>query len=87
MLRQQVKNYLIELKMIGSSAHTLSNYGFHLDKFVSYIESRSLDFTTLEPAITSSGGPANAAWQPGLTSTPTGDATPPVRSYCKKGYP
>jgi len=47
MLRLQVKNYLIELKMIGSSAHTLSNYGFHLDKFVSFIESQSLDFTTL----------------------------------------
>lgn len=47
MLRLQVKSYLTELKMKGSSAHTLSNYSYHLDKFISFVESSGLDFTTL----------------------------------------
>jgi len=48
-LRKQVKNYLIELKMIGSSVHTLQNYGYHLDKFIAYIEENNLAYTELTP--------------------------------------
>ena len=47
MLRNQAKNYLTELKMIGSSEHTLKNYGYHLDKFISYIEDNNLTYTEL----------------------------------------
>lgn len=47
MLRLQVKSYITELKMKGSSEHTLKNYGYHLDKFILFIESNTLDFATL----------------------------------------
>ncbi|KJS76711.1 MAG: hypothetical protein JL56_04785, partial [Desulfotomaculum sp. BICA1-6] len=49
MLRNLVKTYLTELKMIGSSAHTLQNYGYHLDKFIAYTEANNLTYTELTP--------------------------------------
>lgn len=47
MLRSQVKNYLTELKMKGSSEHTQKNYGYHLDKFISFMESNSFAYNAL----------------------------------------
>jgi|GEM_PF-4847911 len=47
--QKQVKTYLTELKMIGSSVHTLQNYGYHLDKFIAYTEENNLDYTELTP--------------------------------------
>ncbi|SFH07488.1 integrase/recombinase XerD [Desulfotomaculum arcticum] len=47
MLRKQVKNYLIELKMKGSSEHTVKNYGYHFDKFITYMEENNLNYIEL----------------------------------------
>lgn len=33
--------------MKGSSEHTLQNYGYHLDKFITYMEQNNLDYTGL----------------------------------------
>lgn len=47
MLRKLVRTYLIELKMKGSSEHTLKNYGYHLDKFIAFVEEGGLDYSKL----------------------------------------
>lgn len=47
MLRQLVNEYIIELKMNGSSKHTVYNYGLHLDKFIEFAEANSLDISSV----------------------------------------
>jgi len=47
MLHSHVKEFLIELKMKGSSIHTVKNYNFHLNKFIKYVEKGELDYATL----------------------------------------
>jgi site-specific recombinase XerD len=47
MVHSHVKEFLIELKMKGSSIHTVKNYNFHLNKFIKYVEKGELDYATL----------------------------------------
>lgn len=47
MLRGLVNSYIIELKMKGSSKHTINNYGFHLDKFINFVQDNGLDYVGL----------------------------------------
>jgi integrase/recombinase XerC/integrase/recombinase XerD len=47
MLGILIKEYLLDLKMKGSSPHTVENYGFHLDKFANFLEWNKLNFSEL----------------------------------------
>jgi len=49
MLNLLIKNYLLELKMKGSSGHTVSNYSYHLQKFTAYLKETQLNYSSLTP--------------------------------------
>jgi len=47
MLSILIKDYLLDLKMKGSSLHTVENYGFHLDKFAHFLEQNEYTYSDL----------------------------------------
>lgn len=47
MLRDLIKNFLIELKMKGCSEYTINTYKHNLNKFVFFVETHNLDFREL----------------------------------------